>query len=75
MRKAVGLLMVIPCALLLTACGKSPETPVVEKAAPASHVWQGQVDALEKAKAVDGVIQSSAEQQRQQLEQSSGAAE
>ena len=68
MRKVLGLLMVIPCALLLTACGKAPEGPVVEKAAPADHVWQGQVDALEKAKAVEGVVQSAAEQQRQQLE-------
>lgn len=68
MRRLVGLPLVILLSLCLAACGDDPEA---QKAAEGEHLWQGQVDALEKAKGVDGMVEGAADQQRQQLEAAS----
>lgn len=66
MRSWTGFMVVIPFCLLLTACGNESDG---QKAEPETHVWQGQVDALEKAKGVEATMQTAADQQRQLLEQ------
>ncbi len=68
MQKLASLMVVIPLCLLLAACGNGSDG---QKAAPEPRVWQGQVDALDKAKGVEATIQTTADQQRQLLEQQS----
>lgn len=50
------------CAiLLLSACGRSDDKPPT--------LFKDQVDALDKAKAVDSTLQKQAEEQRKAIEQ------
>lgn len=70
MNRLVRLVAVVPFCVALAACGGSDEkAKVIDE-----HVWQEQVNALEKAKAVEGTLMEAAEKQRQMLEQQSGAA-
>lgn len=57
-------LVMIPAFALLISCGGESD---VSKT-PEPHVWQDQVDALEKAKDVENMILDSAAQQRQAIE-------
>lgn len=57
------LLVLFVAMLSLAACGRGHEDKVEE------HVWQGQVNALEKAKGVEDMVKDAAEQQRQQVEE------
>jgi hypothetical protein len=53
---------VLLVALLLYACsGEDEETGK-------GHVWKDQTDMMEKAKKVEGIVQESAERQRDQIE-------
>lgn len=67
----VRLVVVLPVCAALAACGGGDGDKVK---AVEEHLWQGQVNALEKAKEVEGTLMESAEKQRQMLEQQSGAA-
>ena len=58
--------VVIPLFALIISCGGEQKT---EK--PESHVWQGQVDALEKAKGVEDTLMDSAARQRQAIDENS----
>lgn len=55
----------IPIFVALVSCGGN-EPDVSKTSEP--HVWQDQVDALEKAKGVENMIMDSAAQQRQAIE-------
>jgi hypothetical protein len=70
MNSFARLVIVIPFCVMLVACDNEREEK--EHAAQA-HVWQGQVHVLNKAKEVEGTLMSSAEQQRQTLDQRMGA--
>ncbi|MEQ1621848.1 MAG: hypothetical protein ABL919_10620 [Methylococcales bacterium] len=58
--KAVALLLL----LLTTACNETANTPKTEK----TQVFKTQIDALEKSKQVEQVLQDSAQQQRQEAD-------
>lgn len=58
-------LVMIPVFALLISCGS--ESDVTKT--PEPHVWQGQVDALEKAKGVEDMIMDSAARQDQVMEE------
>jgi hypothetical protein len=51
--------------MLLTACG-GPATP--EPTKPPRTVWQSELDALDKAKQVDELVQEQAAEQRRRLD-------
>ncbi|MBQ1783571.1 MAG: hypothetical protein II007_07960 [Gammaproteobacteria bacterium] len=58
-------------ATLLTGCDKPPHQPVQEPVAE-GHLLQGHQDALDKAKAVQGVVDDAAQQQQQALKEAGG---
>lgn len=49
----------------LSGCGDSPQT----ESKPQDHVWKAQTDSLDKAKAVEGMLQDAAQQQRQKIDE------
>jgi hypothetical protein len=57
----------IPLALMLTACDPPPPQPETERTP--NPVFETQIQALEKAKAVEGQVLDAAEAQRKQLEE------
>ncbi len=58
----------IPLALLLTAC--DPMTPPQPETAP-NPAFESQVQALEKARAVEGQVNQAADLQHQQVDEAS----
>jgi hypothetical protein len=50
--------------LLLTACGGEQEPPAEKH----GFVWQEQINTIDKAKAVDGMVQDSAAAQRRVID-------
>lgn len=50
--------------LLLAACGGGQEPPAEKR----GHVWQEQIDTMDKARDVDTLLQDSATAQRQAIE-------
>ena len=52
--------------IVLNVCGCSDNNEAQEKK---DHVWKEQTEAIEKAKAVEGMIQESAEAQRRQIQE------
>ena len=70
MNNLARLVIAIPFCVILSACDNEREE--VEHASQ-PHVWQGQVDALDKAKEVDNVLKESADRQRQMVDQQTEA--
>lgn len=58
----------IPLALLLAACDPTPP-PAPETEAQPSPIFETQVKAMEKARAVEGQLMESAEVQRRQMDE------
>lgn len=58
----------IPLALLLTACDPTPPPQPETERAP-NPVFETQIRAMEKARAVDGQVQDAAAAQRKQMEE------
>ncbi|HEY9098137.1 MAG TPA: hypothetical protein VIN38_04630 [Thiobacillus sp.] len=56
-----------PFVLLLTACDPTPP-PQPETERSANPVFETQIQAIEKAKAVEGQVMDAAEAQRKQME-------
>jgi hypothetical protein len=52
----------------LNICGCSDNNDTQEKK---NHVWKEQTESIEKAKAVEGMLQDSAEAQRRQIQEQS----
>ena len=52
--------MIIVMAALLVACSDDAEN---------GHVWKDQTDMIDKAKAVEDVLNTSSQQQRQQIDE------
>lgn len=50
--------------IILNICGCSDNNDTQEKK---DHVWKKQTEAIEKARAVEGMLQDSAEEQRRQI--------
>ncbi|OGT65409.1 MAG: hypothetical protein A2W69_04545 [Gammaproteobacteria bacterium RIFCSPLOWO2_02_47_7] len=50
--------------IILNICGCSDNNDTQEKK---DHVWKEQTEAIEKAKAVEGMLRDSAEEQRRQI--------
>lgn len=57
----------IPFALILTACDPTPPPQPETERAP-NPVFEAQIQALEKAKAVEGQVMDAAEAQRKQMD-------
>lgn len=57
----------IPLALILTACDPTPP-PQPETVRAPNPVFEAQIQALEKAKAVEGQVKDAAEAQRKQMD-------
>ncbi len=57
----------IPLALLLTACDPSPP-PQPETERTPNPAFETQIQSVEKARAVQGVVDDAAEAQRKQIE-------
>jgi hypothetical protein len=57
-------LVFILFTLLLLAAGCSDEDAEAKKA----HVWKEQTDTIDKAKAVEGILQDSADAERKKIE-------
>ncbi len=58
-------LVILMCALILNGCSEDNNTQSKD------HVWKEQTDAIEKARAVEGMLQDSAEAQRRQIQDQS----
>ena len=58
----------------LAGCDRPPHEPIEEPAQPAAegHLLQGHQDALDKAKAVQGVVNDATQQQQQALKEAGG---
>ncbi len=59
------LIVVLLNTLLISACSDNEDAP--EK----DHVWKEQTETLDKAKEIEAIIQNSADQQKQQIEEES----
>ncbi len=57
----------IPLTLILTACDPTPP-PQPETGRTPNPIFETQIKAMEKARAVEGQVQDSAEAQRKQME-------
>ena len=57
----------IPLALILTACDPTPP-PQPETERTPNPVFEAQIQAMEKAKAVEGQVMDAAEAQRKQMD-------
>ena len=57
----------IPLVVLLAACDKTPPPQPETERAP-NPVFETQIQAVEKARAVQGVVDDAAEAQRKQIE-------
>ncbi len=68
----IKLSLVVAAGFVLTACDSEGDK---QEQASQEHVWQGQVDALEKAKGVERTMMESAEQQRLMLQEQGETAE
>lgn len=64
MNEYIKFIFIVTITLCLAACGSEHK----EKAVAEDHVWQSQVDSLEKAKAVEATIMESAARQRQAMD-------
>lgn len=60
-------LLIIISLVLLSSCGDNSAGSQDAKQKH-NHVWKSQTDTLDKAKAVEGVLQESADSQRQQIQ-------
>ncbi len=60
--------IVIPFAMILTACDPTPP-PQPETARASNPVFETQIQAVEKARAVEGQMMEAAEAQRKQMEE------
>ena len=60
--------LLIPLGLLLTACDPTPP-PQPETERPPNPVFETQTRAMEKARAVEGQVNSAAEAQRRQMDE------
>jgi hypothetical protein len=59
--------IMIPVALLLTACDPTPP-PQPEAERTANPIFETQIKAMEKARAVEGQVMDAADAQRQQMD-------
>ena len=59
-------LLTIYLMAVLNVCGCSDNNDAKEKK---DHVWKEQTDTIEKAKAVEGLLQESADAQRRQIQE------
>jgi len=59
----------IPLALMVAACDPTPP-PQPEAERQANRVFETQIEAMEKARAVEGQLNAAAEAQRKQLDES-----
>jgi len=60
--------ILIPLGLILTACDPSPP-PQPETERPPNPVFETQIQAIEKARAVEGQVMEAAEAQRKQMDE------
>jgi len=60
--------ILIPLGLILTACDPSPP-PQPETERPPNPVFETQIQAMEKARAVEGQVMEAAEAQRKQMDE------
>lgn len=60
--------ILIPLALILTACDPTPP-PQPETERSPNPVFETQIQAIEKAKAVEGQVMDAAEAQRKQMDE------
>ncbi|MBW8369541.1 MAG: hypothetical protein K0M66_00965 [Thiobacillus sp.] len=60
--------ILIPLGLILTACDPSPP-PQPETERPPNPVFETQIQAIEKARAVEGQVKEAAEAQRKQMDE------
>ena len=62
-------LLIIPCVCLLAACDASPPPqPQTEERQP-NPVFETQIQAMEKARAVEGQVMDAAEAQQKQMDE------
>lgn len=54
--------------VFLSSCGDNSQDKHAAQQKK-DHVWKSQTDTIEKAKAVEGIIQDSADSQRQQIQE------
>jgi len=60
--------ILIPLGLILTACDPSPP-PQPETERPPNPVFETQIEAMKKARAVEGQVMEAAEAQRKQMDE------
>jgi len=56
---------ILVVVLLLAGCGGEPPEP---QAGKSGHVWQEQINTMDKARDIDGLVQDSAAAQRQVID-------
>ena len=59
----------IPVACLLAACDASPPPQPQTEARPPNPVFETQIQAVEKARAVEGQVMEAAEAQKKQMDE------
>lgn len=65
--KAYTLTLVLFSTLLISSC--SDDSNQDKKTPTGDHVWKDQTRTMEKAKAVEGILEESAQEQREMIEQ------
>lgn len=61
--------LLIPCVFLLAACDASPPPQPQTEARPPNPVFETQIRAVEKARAVEGQVMDAAAAQKQQIDE------
>jgi PBP1b-binding outer membrane lipoprotein LpoB len=64
MQTMTGYSILLLLLLLLAGCGGEPEPPVEKR----GHVWQEQINTMDKARDVEGLLQGSAAAQRKEID-------
>ena len=59
--------VLLSSTIALTGCPDKPQPD--QQKAKGQHVWKAQTDTIEKAKAVEDILQNSAQQRFQQIDQ------
>ena len=58
----------LPLVLMLAACDRTPPPPEPETARKPNPVFETQIQAVEKARAVEGQVRDATEAQRKQMD-------
>jgi starvation-inducible outer membrane lipoprotein len=61
--------LLIPCALLLSACDASPPPQSQTETRSPNPVFEAQIQAVEKVRAVEGQVMNAAAAQRKQIDE------